>query len=366
MSHTQPLLSSYQLGDLELKNRIIMSSLTRLRANNSQLAPTPLMATYYAQRATAGLIIAETTWISPKAIGYIHIPGIYTQAQVAGWKLVTDAVHAHGGKIFLQLTHLGAVSHPDFFEGENPRGASAINPQIPVYTPTGLKESVTPVPFTKEEIKETIEDYRKAAVNAKAAGFDGVELHANIYTLIPQFLSAVTNQRTDEYGGSIENRARLLFEILDVLKQVWDSRRIGVKFTPTAFNPGILHPDEYTIPTFQYILDKLNAYVLGYLHWVGPAVDLTGTVVEPMQHHYFRQARDIYKGTLMANGGFTSETANAIIRDNHADLVSFGTDFIANPDLVKRLAANLPLAQPDTATFYTGEEKGYTDYPAIK
>lgn len=366
MSHpNQPLFAAFQLGDLELQNRVIMSSLTRARATNSELAPTALMATYYAQRASAGLIIAESTWVSAKAVGFIHVPGIFTQAQVKGWKEVTKAVHAKGGKIFLQMAHSGAASHPDFFEGDIPRGPSAINPQLTTYTPTGPKDTVTPVAFTTAEIRETIDDYRKAAVNAKAAGFDGVELHAQIFALIPQFLSVATNQRTDEYGGSIENRARLLFEILDALKQVWNSKRIGVKFTPTAFNPGILQPDEHTIPMYRYIMEKLNEYDLGYLHLVGPATDLTGTAIEHMQDNYFHQARDIYKGTLMANRGFTSETANKIIAADHADLVSFGMDFIANPDLVKRLANNLPLAKPDTTTFYAGAEKGYTDYPSF-
>ncbi|OQP40986.1 alkene reductase [Niastella yeongjuensis] len=366
MSHpNQPLFSSYQLGDLELKNRVIMSSLTRARATNKELAPTSLMATYYAQRASAGLIISESTWVSAKAIGFVHVPGIFTPTQVEGWKEVTKAVHANGGKIFLQMSHSGAASHPDFFEGDIPRGPSAINPQLTTYTPTGPKDTVTPIAFTKEEIKQTIDDFEQAAFNAVVAGFDGVELHAQIFALIPQFLSMATNQRTDEYGGSIENRARLLFEILDTLKQVWDSKRIGVKFTPTAFNPGILQPDEHTIPMFQYILEKLNEYDLGYLHLVGPATDLTGTAIEQMQDIYFRQARDVYKGTLMANRGFTGETGNKIITDDHADLVSFGMDFIANPDLVKRLANNLPLAKPDTTTFYAGDEKGYTDYPYL-
>jgi len=366
MSNTnQPLFTTYQLGDLELKNRIIMSSLTRARATNIDLAPTSLMATYYEQRASAGLIISESTWVSSKAIGFTNIPGIYTQAHVEGWKLVTNAVHKKGGKIFLQLSHAGAASHPDFFDGDIPRGPSAINPQITAFTPTGFKDSVTPVAFTIEEIKETIGDYQKAAANAKAAGFDGVELHAQIFTLIPQFLSVATNQRTDEYGGSIENRARLLFEILDAMKQVWGNKRIGVKFTPTAFNPGILKPDEHTIPTLQYILDKLNSFDLGYLHLVRPATDLTGTAIEPLQENYFRQIRDRYKGTLIANLGFTRDTGNKIIEEEIADLVSFGKDFIANPDLVERFSGNWPLAKPDADTFYTGNEKGYTDYAAI-
>lgn len=342
-----------------------MSSLTRARATNPELAPTSLMATYYAQRASAGLIISESTWISPKAIGFINIPGIYTQTQVAGWKLVTNAVHKNGGKIFLQLVHSGAASHPEHLDGEIPRGPSPINLQLQVYTEDGPQDAVTPLAFTKAEIRETIADFKTAAENAKSAGFDGIELHAQIFTLIPQFLSSAANQRTDEYGGSIENRARLLFEILDALKQVWKSERIGVKFTPAAFNPGILKPDEQTIATYQYIFNRLNDYHLAYVHLVGPAVDLYGTTIAALQENYFGQFRKIYKGTLLSNLGFSRETGNRIIADGTADLVSFGCPYIANPDLVYRFAHDFPLAEADTNTFYGGYERGYIDYPAI-
>jgi N-ethylmaleimide reductase len=360
----QPLLTGYEAGDLTLKNRIVMASLTRGRATNIDLAPTALHALYYAQRASAGLIITEGTWVSPKAIGFINVPGIYSEAQIKGWKLVTDAVHEKGGKIFIQLAHSGAASHPDFFDGALPLGPSAINPQISTFTPNGVKESVTPNAFTIEEIKQTVLEFRQAAQNAKEAGFDGVELHAQIFTLIPQFLSIKTNQRTDEYGGTIENRARLLFEILDVLKEVWPGNRIGIKFTPTAFNPGVLVPDEHTIPTYDYILGKLNDYDLGYLHLVGPATELTGTIIAALNENYFEHFRKIYKGTLMANGGFTQQTGNRIIADGVADIVSYGAAFIANPDLPVRFAHNVSLSEADNSTYYTGGEKGYADYPA--
>jgi N-ethylmaleimide reductase len=362
-SSKEPLLSEYALGELKLANRVIMSSLTRGRSTNADLAPTALHATYYAQRASAGLILTESTWVSPRGIGFIHLPGIFSQAQVEGWKLVTQAVHAANGRIFLQIVHSGAVSHPDFFNGQLPLGPSAINPREKTFTPNGFIDTLTPNPYTVEEISKTIEEFRKAAEHAKAAGFDGIEVHAQLFTLIPQFLSTATNQRTDEYGGNIPNRARLLFEILDALSEVYPSTRIGVKFTPVAFNMGMIKPDVETIPTYEYILEKLNAYNLAYVHLVGPATDLKGTAVEALAEGYFQHFRRIYRGTLMANLGFTRETGNAIIAEGLADLVSFGTPFIANPDLVERFDQGVALAEPDRNTFYTGAEKGYIDYP---
>ncbi|WP_072364807.1 alkene reductase [Chitinophaga sancti] len=361
----QPLLEEYQIGDLKLKNRVIMASLTRGRATNPGLVPTPLMARYYAQRASAGLILSEGTWVSEKSIGFINVPGIFTREQVEGWKLVTNAVHEKGGLIFSQLGHIGAASHPDFFHGELPAGPSAINPQTHSYTPEGFKETVTPREFTVAEIKQTIQDYQQAANNAKEAGFDGIEIHAQAGMLIPQFLSLATNQRSDEYGGSIENRARIIFEILDAILEVWESTRVAIKFTPVAYSHvGIVTPDEETIPMFQYILKKLNDYNLAYLHIVGPAEDLTGTPVTVLQQDYFSHFRHHYSGRLMANLGFTQESGNAILQEGTADLVSFGAAFIANPDLAARFRYNLPLSEMNRDTLYSGEENGYTDYPA--
>jgi N-ethylmaleimide reductase len=358
----QTLLTTYQLGDLQLKNRIIMAPMTRGRASNSDLAPTKLNAAYYAQRATAGLIITEGTAISPTAIGFINVPGIYSTQQVAGWKLVTDAVHSEGGKIFVQIAHGAAASHPDFYNGDIPAGPSAINPGLQVFTPEGFKDTVTPRAFTIGEIKTIVTEFGQAALNAKQAGFDGIELHAQIYTLIPQFLCAATNQRTDEYGGSIQNRARILFEVLDKLITVY-GKHVGVKLSPAAFNPGLLKPDEFTIDTFEYILNKLNDYDLAYVHIVGPDRDLKGTPIEALQDNYFSRFRSIYKGTLIANLGFTQQTGNKIIDDGFADLVSFGAPFVANPDLPKRFELGTPLAEADQSTYYSGGEVGYIDYP---
>jgi N-ethylmaleimide reductase len=218
--------------------------------------------------------------------------------------------------------------------------------------------------LTVPEIKQTIQDYKQAAQNAKDAGFDGVEIHAQAGMLIPQFLSLNTNKRMDEYGGSIENRARFMFEILDAITEVWDSTRVAIKFTPVMYtHVGIVTPDEETIPMFQYILKKLNDYNLAFVHIVGPAQDLTGTPVEVLQNDYFSHFRNHYHGRLMANLGFTQQTGNLILKEGKADLVSFGQLFIANPDLVERFRNHLTLSDGNPDTYYTGAEKGYTDYP---
>lgn len=360
----QPLLAEYQLGTLKLKNRVVMASMTRGRATNAGLVPTPLMAEYYAQRASAGLILSEGTWVSSKAIGFVNVPGIYTENQIEGWKLITNAVHENGGLIFSQLGHIGSASHPDFFDGELPAAPSAINPGTQAFTPEGFKDSLTPREFTIAEIKQTIQDYKQAAQNAKDAGFDGVEVHAQSGMLIPQFLSLATNQRNDAYGGSIQNRARIVFEILDAITEVWDSSRVAIKFTPVMYtHVGIVTPDEETIPMFQYLLKKLNDYNLAFLHIAGPSQDLTGTPVEVLQDDFFSHFRSHYSGRLMANLGFTQQTGNSILNEGKADLVSFGQLFIANPDLVERFKDQLPLSESNPDTYYTGEEKGYTDYP---
>jgi N-ethylmaleimide reductase len=361
---TQPLLEGYQLGNLKLKNRIVMASLTRGRATNPELIPTPLMAQYYAQRASAGLILSEGTWVNQKSIGFINVPGIYTKEQVEGWKLVTQAVHDKGGLIFSQLGHIGSASHPDFFDGELPAGPSAINPKTRSFTPEGFKDSLTPRELTLDEIKQTIQDYKQAAKNAQVAGFDGIEIHAWAGMLIPQFLSPATNQRTDEYGGSIENRSRIVFEILDAVTEVWESTRVAIKFGTVALSSvGIMTPDEETIPLFKYILKRLSGYHLAYLHIVGPSEDLRDTAVAELQDNYFSHFRENYSGTLMANLGFAQESGNAILKEGTADLVSFGAPFIANPDLAERFRYHIPLSESSPDTIYTGGENGYADYP---
>lgn len=361
---SQPLLEEYQLGDLKLKNRVVMASLTRARASNPGLVPTAVMAEYYAQRASAGLILSEGTWVNPQSIGFINVPGIYTQEQVEGWKAVTKAVHDNGGLIFSQLGHIGAGAHPDLQSGELPVGPSAVNIQSQSFTPEGFKNTVTPREMTVADIKKTIQDYKKAAQNAKDAGFDGIEVHAIVGMLIPQFLSTATNKRTDEYGGSIENRSRIVFEILDAIIEVLDSTRVAIKFSPVMLsNVGIVTPDDETIDLFKYILNKLGHYNLVFVHIVGPSEDLSGTPVEALQEDYFSHFRNNYSGRILANLGFSKESGNAILKDGKADLVSFGEPFIANPDLVERFQNDWPLSESDRDTYYSGGENGYITYP---
>lgn len=359
----QPLLQTYQLGSISLKNRLVMAPMTRSRANNPENAAGALQAEYYAQRASAGLIITEGTQISKQGVGYIFTPGIYSEAQVAGWKTVTEAVHAKGGKIFAQLWHVGRVSHPDFHGGELPVGPSAINPHDKVYTPEGLKETVTPRALEINEIKAIVQDFKNAAANAVKAGFDGIELHSSNGYFFQQFFNKCSNQRTDEYGGSIENRARILFEVLDALKEVIDLNRVGVRLNPSLHGLFGITVDEETIPTFEYIVKRLNDYNLAYLHLsepFTPVADVPFAVTEIAKHF-----RPLYNGTLIINKGFTQETGNKVIEDDLADLVAFGVPFIANPDLAERFAQHAELNKPDSSTFYTGGEKGFIDYPTL-
>lgn len=363
-NRSQPLLEEYRLGNLKLENRVVMASLTRGRALNPGLVPTALMAEYYAQRASAGLILSEGTWVNPQSIGFINVPGIYTPEQVEGWKAVTRAVHDRGGLIFSQLGHIGAGAHPDLQNGELPIGPSAVNIQSQSFTPEGFKDTVTPREMTVADIHRTLQDYKRSAQHAKEAGFDGVEIHAIAGMLIPQFLSTATNRRTDAYGGSIENRSRIVFEILDAVTEVWGAGRVAIKFSPVMISSvGIVKPDEETIPLFKYILDTLNRYDLAFVHIVGPAEDLSGTPVEELQENYFAHFRNHYRGRIMANSGFSKESADAILKAGYADLVSFGAPFIANPDLVERFIHGLPLSASDRDTYYSGGQDGYITYP---
>jgi len=359
----QTLLRPYRLGNLELKNRMVMAPMTRSRSDNEGNVATSLTAKYYAQRATAGLQISEGTFISPKAIGFINVPAIYTDAQVEGWKLVTAAVHQQDGKIFAQLWHVGRMSHPDLLNGELPHAPSAINPHGKAYTQNGFVDTVTPKEMTSEDIQQTVQDFKNAAANAIKAGFDGVELHAANGYLLHQFFVGAANQRTDEYGGSVENCARILFETLDALKEVIELNRVGIRFNPSSHNVFGMTIDQMTIPTYEYIINRLNDYGLAYIHLTEPFTDVTNVphAVREVAKHF----RPIYHGTLIINKGFNKETATRIIEEGHADLVAFGVPFIANPDLVKRFEIGAPLNTPDTNTFYTSGTNGYIDYPAL-
>lgn len=358
---TQPLLTPYH-KNISLKNRVVMAPMTRSRANNDQKAATDeLQGLYYEQRASAGLIISEGSQVSEKAVGYIHTPGIYSEAQVEGWKKVTKRVHDKGGKIFLQLWHVGRISHPNFHNGELPISASAINPNAKSFTPDGFKDTVTPKAMTLEDIKTTVNDFKNAAVNAIKAGFDGVEIHSSNGYLFHQFFTNCSNNRTDAYGGTIENKARFFFEVLDAMKAAIPQEKIGVRFNPSLHGLFGITLDEDTIPTFEYIIKKLNDYNLAYVHLSEPFTDVSETpfAVTEIAKHF----RPLYNGTLMINTGFDQVKGNKVLEAGDADLVAYGKPFISNPDLVERFENNLELADWDQDTFYTTGEKGFTDYP---
>ena len=365
MSKEQALLKEYIMTDIKLRNRVVMAPMTRSRADNPEFKPTEeLQAAYYEQRASAGLIITEGAQVSEMAVGYVNTPGIYTKAQVDGWKKVTERVHAKGGKIFIQLWHVGRVSHPDFHGGELPLAPSAINPNSKSFTPQGFKDTVTPKEMTLEDIKTTINDFRQAAKNAVDAGFDGVEIHSSNGYLFHQFFNNCSNQRTDNYGGSTENRTRFFFEVLAAVKNEIPEQKIGVRFNPSMHNLHGITVDEETIPTFEYIIKKLNDYNLAYVHLSEPFTDVSEVpfAVSEIAKHF----RPLYHGTLMINGGFTQETGNAVIERDEADLVAFGKPFISNPDLAERFENNLALTEWDQNTFYTPGKKGYLDYEPVK
>ncbi|MDR7131207.1 N-ethylmaleimide reductase [Algoriphagus sp. 4150] len=365
MISDQALLKPITLsGGLALKNRIWMAPLTRSRAANPSNKPFEIHEKYYAQRASAGLIITEATQISKQGIGYINTPGIHSDAQIEGWKRVTKAVHEKGGHIFIQLWHVGRLSHPDFHNGKLPLAPSAINPHEKSYTPEGFKETVTPKEMTREEIKQTVQDFKNAGKNAMEAGFDGVEIHGSNGYLLHQFFNATSNVRRDEYGGSIENRAKILFEIIDALKEVMPEQKIGLRLNPSLTGEFGTTADEQTIPTFEYIVKKLNDYDLAYLHLCEPSSDVSD--IPYLVSHIAKHFRPLYKGTLVINDGFDREKGNKVIEAGNADAVAYGTLYISNPDLVERFEQGAELASPDQKTFYTPGEKGYTDYPSLK
>jgi N-ethylmaleimide reductase len=324
--------------------------------------PTSLMAEYYAQRAAAGLILTEATAISQQATGCPHTPGIYTDDQIAGWRSVTAAVHRAGGRIFLQLWHMGRISHPSFQPGGGlPVAPSAIAPRTgQVITETGMQAYVTPHALTKEELPGIVMQYAIAADRAKTAGFDGVEIHnANGY-LLDQFLRDGTNRRTDEYGGPARNRARLTLEVTDAVTQVWGGDRVGIRFSPGGIFNDMY--DSNPLATFSHVLHELNRYQLAYAHLIVSTEDDLKHGAVPVPLAALRQE---FKGPLIAANGFTRATATQALTEDLADAVAFGRLFIANPDLPERFRSNAPLNLPDETTFYGGTQKGYTDYPAL-
>ena len=343
------LFEPLQVGNMRLNNRIIMGPMTRSRANDEGIQP-DYAATYYGQRASAGLIITEATNISPMAKGYIRTPGIYTDAQIASWRSVPEAVHARGGKIFMQIFHTGRIALPDFLPGNaQPVAPSAVKANGKNFTAEGMKEFVTPREITREEIAQTVKDFATAAGNAIKAGFDGVELHAASGYLVQQFLTTNVNLRTDEYGGSIENRTRFLFEGLDAMASEIGSQRVGVKFSPQiAFN-DIEEGDADEV--YPYILKHLSAKDLAYVY----VADTTG-------RGWHAKLRPHYNGIYFAGGGFSRETGAELLAKGGADAIVFGTTFLANPNLPERFKRGTPLNEPDKSTFYSPGERGYTDY----
>jgi len=344
------LAKPLQMGDLTLSNRIIMAPLTRSRSGKDRI-PNDLMREYYEQRATAGLILTEATIIDEKAAGYAETPGIYSAEQIAGWKKITEAVHKKGGKIFAQLWHVGRISDPMFLNGDTPVAPSAIQPAGHVSLVRPLKDYVTPRALTTAEVKQWVQKYKQAAINAKQAGFDGVELHAANGYLVDQFLQDKTNHRDDEYGGSIENRARFLLEITDALIEVYGAGRVGVHLAPRMDSHDM--GDSNPKALFGYVAQKLGQRKIAFI--------FTREAQGPgFLGDYIKKE---FGGVLIANQKYTKESAEAAIENGHADAVSWGVNFIANPDLPMRLIEGLPLNNVDPNTLYQGGAAGYTDYP---
>ena len=346
------LFDPLKVGAIELDNRLIMAPMTRSRANDDGIQPS-YAAEYYGQRASAGLIITEATNISPMAKGYIRTPGIYTNAQVESWRPIAQAVHARGGKIFMQVFHTGRIALPDFLpRNAQPVAPSAVRAEGQNYTVEGMKEFVTPHEITKEEIARTVSDFANAARNAVRAGFDGVELHAASGYLVQQFLTTNVNLRTDEYGGSIENRTRFLFEVLDAMAREVGSERVGVKFSPQIRFNDIEERDADEL--YPYILERLSAKPLAYVH-----------VSDGTHAGWHAKLRPHYAGVYFAGAGFTQESGTELLAEGGADAIVFGVKFLANPDLPDRFRRRADLNEPEPQTFYAPGERGYTDYPAL-
>jgi N-ethylmaleimide reductase len=353
------LFSPVKLGSINLKNRMVMAPLTRNRAGENGV-PQTINATYYEQRASAGLIISEATPISAMAHGYPALPGIYTDAQVAGWKQVTDAVHAKGGKIVIQLWHVGRISHPSLLPNNaQPVAPSAIKPAGQAFTYQGLVDYVEPRALEASELSGIVADYVHATKCALAAGFDGVEVHAANGYLLDQFLRDGSNKRSDNYGGSFENRARLLLEVVKAVVDVVGADKVGVRISPV--NPFNDMKDSNPQALFTYVVDALNAFNLAYLHVVEGGIH-GGGIADPFD---FVALRKHCKSPYMANLAYDKARGNTAIASGHADAVAYGVPFIANPDLVERFRTDAPLNAADASSFYGGTQQGYTDYPFL-
>ena len=353
---------SVQLGSLTLPNRVWMAPLTRTRADADGV-PSELAATYYTQRASAGLIVTEATQISPMGKGYSNTPGIHSPEQVKAWSRIVDSVHGAGGRIFLQLWHVGRISHTSLLPNHaQPVAPSAVRANAHTHIATGSAQVSEPVALTAEGIKDTLADYQRAAANAKIAGFDGIEVHAANGYLIDQFLRTGTNQRTDKYGGAASNRVRFLAEAVEAVLPSWDSQQIGVRISPMVdFNDMA---DDNPRETFSVAVEKLNHYRLGYLHVVEQAQDSKGSSEENLA--LSDHLRELWQGLYVVNGGYDALRGEEAVRSGHADAVAYGRAFLANPDLPRRFELKAALNEPDPATFYGGGAAGYITYPALR
>lgn len=349
------LFEPFLLGDLRLTNRIVMAPMTRNRADANGIV-TPMMVTHYQQRASAGLIVTESAPVSPEGIGYPFTPGIYTEEQAASWSLINEAVHANGGHIFIQLQHCGRISHPSMQpDNATPVSASALTPEGQAVTYTGMQDYVTPRALGTHEIPAIVAQFRHAAEMAKLAGFDGVEIHGANGYIIDQFLRDGSNQRSDAYGGSVQNRMRLLNDILDAVCTVWPAQRVGVRLSPeNSFNTMA---DSEPQTHFEYFAEQLSPRGLTYMHI------LEGDMMTKSSALDYPALRSRFAGTYIANNGYDLDRAQAVLHSSAADLVAFGIPFLANPDLVRRYREDLPLNEADPSTFYGGSEAGYNDYP---
>jgi N-ethylmaleimide reductase len=354
------LLAPARFGALELSNRVVMSSLTRCRAGDGNV-PTSLMAEYYRQRAAVGLILSEASPICAAGHGYPRTPGIHTAEQVAGWKQVTAAVHEAGGRIALQLWHVGRISHPALQPGGAlPVAPSAIRPAGQVFTGSDMQDYVTPRALETDELPGLVEDYAEAARNAMAAGFDAVEVHAGNGYLLDQFLRSSSNQRTDAYGGSQANRARLLLEVMQAVCEAVGSARVGVRLSPVTSANGLSDDDPQGL--FEYVVAQLNAFDLAFLDILRGTGGASQEAWVPFD---YARLRALYRGNLILNNAYDLASAQAALQAGEADAVAFGRLLLANPDLVERFRRGAPLNVPDYQTFYAGEAKGYTDYPVL-
>ena len=355
------LFSPFDMGALRLRNRIAMAPLTRSRASSAGV-PGPMNAEYYAQRASAGLIVSEATNISPQGRGYAWTPGIFNEEQVAGWRLVTDAVHAQGGLIVCQLWHVGRISHPSLQpDGALPVAPSAVKPDGQAFTENGFEPMVEPRALALDEIPGILEQYRHATGCAKRAGFDGVEIHGANGYLIDQFLKDKTNRRTDRYGGSIGNRTRFMVEVVEAVMGAWSADRVGIRLSPVSPANDIADSDPE--PLFLSAVEQLNRLGLAFIHVVEGATIGPREVENGFDLNKLRRA---FNGAYIANNGYDLELALKARRENLADVIAFGRPFISNPDLVERLQTGAPLAEPDRKTFYGGDAHGYTDYPLMR